>query len=56
MAKVFDAVTYVAKPESLGPEGRPNDGYLGTILNGAREHGLPEEYIKSIEELARHGG
>jgi len=54
--EVFDAVTYVAKPESLGPEGQPSDDYLGTILKGARAHGLPEEYIKSIEELAGHGG
>ena len=48
----FEAVTYVAKPESLCDEGRPSDVYLDKILRGARSHGLPDTYIKTIETLA----
>ncbi len=54
--KVLKAVTYVAKPESVCCEGRPTKEYRDRILDGARQHGLPEDYIKSIEALARRGG
>ena len=31
---------------------RPASHYLKTILDGAREHGLPEEYLKKIQAAA----
>jgi hypothetical protein len=37
-------------------EGRPSERYLGLIVNGAREHGLPEEYIRKVEALAGSTG
>lgn len=32
-------------------EGPPNPKYLAAILKGARHHGLPEEYIRFLEQL-----
>jgi cation transport regulator ChaC len=34
---------------------RPAPHYLKTILDGAREHGLPEEYLKKIQAAAEAG-
>lgn len=53
--KVVTAVAYVAGPDHICEEGRPSHCYLSKILDGAREHGLPEEYIKGIEAAARLG-
>jgi gamma-glutamylcyclotransferase (GGCT)/AIG2-like uncharacterized protein YtfP len=46
------AVSYVAGPKFIGPEGRPGDTYLGKIIEGARQHGLPERYVRDLEERA----
>jgi cation transport regulator ChaC len=54
--EALEAVTYVAKPEYVCPGGAPPKEYLARILKGAREHGLPEGYIKSIEALGGRGG
>jgi gamma-glutamylcyclotransferase len=51
--ELVKAEVYVAGEDFLIAEGRPRPWYLDLILLGARKHGLPEEYIKSIEELAR---
>jgi gamma-glutamylcyclotransferase len=51
--ELLKADTYFAGEDSLIEEGRPRPWYLDLILLGARKHGLPEEYIKTIEELAR---
>ena len=32
---------------------QPRAEYLQIILSGAREHGLPAEYIRQIEAIAR---
>lgn len=48
-----DAVTYVAGANYLCEEAAPTKAYLQRILKGARHHGLPEEYIHSIEAAAR---
>ena len=40
----------VATPE--GPF-EPSSRYVGWMLDGAHEHGLPAEYISKIEDLAR---
>jgi gamma-glutamylcyclotransferase len=48
----LQAVVYVARPESVTDDGRPSADYLQRILTGARAHGLPQEYIRSIEATA----
>jgi cation transport regulator ChaC len=48
-----EAMAYVARPECTSSGGRPSPEYLGRILRGARGHGLPEAYIRSIEAQAR---
>lgn len=52
-AELLKAEVYIAGESFLIADGRPRPWYLDLILSGARKHGLPEEYIKSIEELAR---
>jgi gamma-glutamylcyclotransferase len=43
------ALVYIAKPEHVTVGGAPSAAYLRKIVTGAREHGLPEEYIRAIE-------
>jgi len=43
------AMAYVARPEHTADEGAPTAAYLGIILRGARRHGLPDAYVRSIE-------
>jgi cation transport regulator ChaC len=47
------AQTYVAGNEFIVAEGTPTDEYLGYILTGATEHGLPKEYINSLRRIAK---
>jgi gamma-glutamylcyclotransferase len=47
------AVVYIAGDDFLIDRGRPTAAYLQRILTGAKEHGLPAEYIRRIEALAR---
>jgi len=47
-----EAVTYVAGDKFVCPEGIPSDNYLTRIVSGARQHRLPEDYIRQIERLA----
>ena len=51
--ELLKADTYFAGEDSLIEEGRPRAWYLDLIISGARKHGLPAEYIRHIEELAR---
>jgi hypothetical protein len=46
------AVTYTAGTAHAGNVSQPTADYLQRILWGARQHGLPEEYIKEIEAAA----
>ena len=48
-----EAMAYVARPECTANGGVPSPEYLGIIIRGARRHGLPEAYIRSIEAQAR---
>jgi gamma-glutamylcyclotransferase (GGCT)/AIG2-like uncharacterized protein YtfP len=48
-----EAMAYIAKPECTTDEGAPSAEYLGIILRGAKRQGLPDAYIRSIEERAR---
>ncbi len=49
----IQAVAYVAGAAFVVEGARPSDEYLRLILDGARHHGLPEDYIRSIEAEAR---
>ena len=48
------AVAYVAGADYICPEGSPSEEYLGRILRGARQHGLPNAYLQALEKLAKH--
>ncbi|MDX1946036.1 MAG: gamma-glutamylcyclotransferase family protein [Pirellulaceae bacterium] len=48
----WGAMAYLARPHRVTSPGRPSAEYLQKILTGAREHGLPEEYVQAIETLA----
>jgi cation transport regulator ChaC len=45
------AETYFAGERWLCSETEPSREYACKILAGAREHGLPEEYVRSLERL-----
>ena len=47
-----EAITYVAMKKNVVNDARPSDEYLTRIVNGATEHGLPQDYIEKIKLLA----
>jgi gamma-glutamylcyclotransferase (GGCT)/AIG2-like uncharacterized protein YtfP len=47
-----NAITYSAGARFVCEDGRPSSQYLQRIVSGAKHHGLPEDYICGIEELA----
>lgn len=49
--RTVDAALYVAKPDAVNPELHPFDWYKAWVLMGARELGLPVDYIESIEAV-----
>jgi len=51
----LEAIAYIARSDCIAPQGQPSDAYLQKILQGARSHSLPIEYIQSIESRARGG-
>lgn len=46
-----EAIVYIANRTGVF---EPSAAYLELIVRGAREHGLPEEYIRSIESVRKH--
>ncbi len=46
--QAYDAIVYVAKPESTSKSGKPSPEYLNRILQGGRAHRLPEGYLNKI--------
>jgi cation transport regulator ChaC len=48
----LNVVTYFAKTAHVGKCSRPSPVYLQKILAGARQHGLPETYIRELEVRA----
>ena len=40
-----DALTYVMRPQAGGA---PSRRYLGTIVDGGRQHGLPADYVAAL--------
>lgn len=51
----MEAVTYIAGDAFIDDSLTPNPEYLETILRGAREHDLPDEYIRDVETLGSRG-
>ncbi|HEY1190817.1 MAG TPA: gamma-glutamylcyclotransferase [Gemmata sp.] len=50
--ETVDAVVYVARPEFRAGASPPSSEYVRRIVRGAREHGLPEHYIRSLQAAA----
>jgi gamma-glutamylcyclotransferase (GGCT)/AIG2-like uncharacterized protein YtfP len=48
----IEATAYIAGESFVGEPGNPSREYLGRIVSGARQHGLPVGYVEMIEELA----
>ncbi len=46
-----EAFIYIAGPAGLAPGRTPTAEYLRRILTGARQHGLPEGYVREVEAL-----
>lgn len=49
----LEAVTYVAGSAFVDNSLSPSPDYLQTIVSGAQEHELPDDYIRYINRLAR---
>jgi gamma-glutamylcyclotransferase len=49
----LNAVTYFAKIAHVGNGSQPSAEYLQRVLGGARQHGLPDAYIREIEAMAK---
>ena len=47
------AITYVAGEDFVCEPSKPTVAYLNKIIVGARQHDLPEEYVRMIEVLAK---
>ena len=47
------AQTYLAR--APGAQGLPREEYLRLVLEGAREHGLPADWIEALERLGLRG-
>lgn len=46
------AVTYIAQPRWIVEPGRPDRAYLRLVLEGARQHALPDRYIDWLRDRA----
>ena len=46
------ALTYYANPDRLDSTIRPLDWYKDYVVRGAREHGLPADYIRELDRVA----
>ena len=52
IGREYAATVYVGLPECTVEPGQPTTRYRDIILTGAREFGLPNEYLERIERLA----
>lgn len=50
--ETIEAVTYIAGEDFLCDEAQPHNEYLQLILDGARDHDLPEWYVEQIKQIA----
>ena len=53
--EVLEALAYVMTATMAASLGRPSDDYLKKIVDGARQHGLPEQYIGNVVATASVG-
>jgi cation transport regulator ChaC len=47
------AVTFIASSEFVCKESPPSDDYLCKIITGAKQHGLPSDYIRRVQRIAK---
>lgn len=47
----IEAQGYHGRAEGVDPELRPFDWYLGHVLKGARDHGLPASVVRKLERV-----
>lgn len=47
----LEVITYVAGDSFIDDSCSPMRSYLNRIIDGAREHGLPDSYIREIEAV-----
>jgi len=52
----LEALAYVAIPGNVVGDRTPEAEYLQRVVRGARQHGLPETYIRMIETVANVAG
>lgn len=50
---VVPAFTYVARPGATRERLKPYDWYLSFVIEGAREHGLPPDYVDRLHAVSR---
>lgn len=51
--KTLDAKAYVARPEKRTAPGAPSGRLMAYLVEGARERGLPEEWVAELERHAQ---
>lgn len=51
-ARDVSAVTYIAKPDAIDPTLKPYDWYLALVVAGAKQNGLPPDYVTRLEAVA----
>ncbi len=49
--RTVSAFTYLADPGFLSPALVPFDWYVDLVVAGARENGLPREYVRQVREV-----
>lgn len=54
--KLVDAKAYVARPEKRTEPGVPSGRLMAYLVEGAKERGLPEEWVKSLEAFQAQAG
>jgi cation transport regulator ChaC len=52
----LDAVTYIAGDSFVDNTLAPSKKYLETVLQGARDHDLPHDYVREVERAAHQFG
>ncbi len=50
---IVKAITYVAHDDKLIPNTAPLEWYLNHVLDGAKYHNLPDDYIESIQAMGQ---
>ena len=50
---IVKAITYVAHDDKLISNTTPLEWYLNHVLDGAKYHNLPDDYIESIQAMGQ---